>query len=83
MLSYLICGHKYEKIKNLFIFLKVQKKFEPIQKDLKYRYFLPKRMPINSQKYRFGIQDQENLIRMSNPGSATLLLFARNVQYLS
>jgi hypothetical protein len=34
LLSFLICGHKYEKIKNLFIFEKVQKKFEPIQKEL-------------------------------------------------
>jgi hypothetical protein len=63
-------SHKYHITENYFIFELVKKKFGPIYKE--FYNFLPKKLSISSQKYRFGIFDPgsgKNLFRIPDPVS--------------
>ncbi len=69
LLSYFFCSHKFHKIEYYVIFEMVKKKFGPISKEL--LKFLPKKFPIFSQIYGFGIRypgSGKNLFWIPDPG---------------
>jgi hypothetical protein len=65
----IFCGQKYKKIENYLIFELVKKTMWATSQRI--IEFLPKKLSLSSQKYRFGIQDLEKTysgsrIRFSN-----------------
>jgi hypothetical protein len=78
--SYLFFSQKYHKVVNFLFFELVKKKIWP-----NHRTFLPKKLSLISQKYRFGIRDPEKTYSGSRirgqkgPGSGSATLEYCNV----